>query len=636
MATFSRFFAVLLAIALAVIPAAAADAGSSSPGNSPTTLIRVLVSKGILTEKEAASLSASAGDQQQAQLVNLLLKKGVLTAADVQNMQSADTPPPAVLARSVSVTPAAVVKPAVLVESSPSPAAEPAPPDPKEPAVIPAVAPLRVLQTEPTKPGGLIPDVKLGSKVNMKIYGFLKASAIYDSSAPSGTDMPLPGFSTDTGPDGSSEFHIKARFARIGANFEFPDISPQVVLTGKLEADFEGNYTRVLNRNISTSRSSQFSIRLAYGRVDYRFNDQTNFFALLGEDWTPFGSSTLPNLYETTGLGLGFGTLYERAPQFRFGVGHKISGSSLFIQPEFALVLPAYGDDPAVLDNQLGYGERQGADSTRPDISGRLVTQWQLDKAKGVVPAQLIFSFVEGRRASEVPRGNIPEALRASFPNGLEASSHRWGWSGEVQLPTRYVTLLAKYWRGGDLRFFFVGDLLSFYNDAPLNPPAGTTVTYVPTIDGPATCPVAPAAAARNTGCVALITTGGVTTVAPQRPFRDTGYFVNLGFPLGRIFHADPASRNAGWQLYLHYAYDENYTREIARFGNLPDRNDLAAATLVYKLNSLVSFTWEQSMYRTRTVGPPGIPGFAAPLYRGQQATNWHDNRTEVGTNFTF
>ncbi len=448
--------------------------------------------------------------------------------------------------------------------------------------------------------------------------------------------MPLPGFLTDTGPDGSSEFHMKARFARIGANFEFPDLSPQVVLTGKLEADFEGTYTRVLNRNISTIRSSQFSIRLAYGRVDYRFTNQTNFFALLGQDWTPFGSSTLPNLYETTGLGLGFGTLYERAPQFRFGIGHKLSGSSVFIQPEFALVLPAYGDNPAALDSQLGYGERQGPDSTRPDISGRLVTQWQLDKAKGVAPAQLIFSFVQGRRASEVPKGNIPEALRASFPNGLEASSNRWGWTGEVQLPTRYVTVLAKYGRGGDLRFYFVGDLLSFYNDAPLAPPVGTTVTYVPTIDGPATCPTAPAAADRNTGCVALITSGGVTTVAPQRPFRSTGYFVNLGFPLGRIFHADPASRNAGWQLYLHYAYDENYTREIAKFGNLPDRNDLAAATRVYKLNSLVSFTWEQSMYRTRTVGAPDIPGFAAPLYRGLQASNWHDNRTEVGTNFTF
>jgi hypothetical protein len=64
------------------------------------------------------------------------------------------------------------------------------------------------------------------------------------------------------------------------------------------------------------------SIRLAYGRIDHHFNDNTSMFALFGQDYTPFGSSTLPPLYETTGLGLGFGTLYERAPQIRFGVGH--------------------------------------------------------------------------------------------------------------------------------------------------------------------------------------------------------------------------------------------------------------------------------------------------------------------------
>jgi hypothetical protein len=54
----------------------------------------------------------------------------------------------------------------------------------------------------------------------------------------------------------------------------------------------------------------------------------------------------------TTGLGLGFGTLYERAPQFRFGVGHKLDGArNLFIQSEIAIVMPAYGNDPKSMDN---------------------------------------------------------------------------------------------------------------------------------------------------------------------------------------------------------------------------------------------------------------------------------------------
>ncbi len=140
-----------------------------------------------------------------------------------------------------------------------------------------------------------------------------------------GTAMGMTSF--DPGPDGAPEFHAKARFFRLGTNFEWPDLNKKTSITGKFEFDFEGNFTRALNRNVSTIRSSQASIRLAYGRVDHRLSDATNLFALFGQDWTPFGSSTLPALYETTGMGLGFGTLYERAPQFRFGAGHKVGGS---------------------------------------------------------------------------------------------------------------------------------------------------------------------------------------------------------------------------------------------------------------------------------------------------------------------
>ena len=598
----------------------------SAKSNQSDPLVRALAAKGILTAEEALALGTLPAAQQRDGLTALLLKKGVITAADLKANGDSNERLVGFLGEG------ATYKPAVLTTTQPAPEA---PPLPKPPAFIAAVAPLRVLQTDPAKQGGLIPDIKLGSKANLKIYGLLKASAIYDSSSPSGTDMPLPGFLSDTGPDGASEFHVKARFARVGANFEFPDISKNVTVTGKLEADFEGNFTRTLNRNISNIRSSQFSIRLAWGRIDYKFNDKTNVYALFGQDWTPFGSSTLPNLFETTGLGLGFGTLYERAPQFRFGLGHKIGGSrNLFISPELALVMPAYGDNPTDIANQLGYGERQGADSGRPDLSGRIVTQFQLDTAPGVAPAQLIFSFVQGHRETEIPGSNVPAAFKAQFPNGFHNGTDRLGFTGEVQLPTRYVTVLAKYWTGQDLRWYFVGNLQSVYTDVPMTLPAGTTVTWVPTVDG--SCPAAYAAAARSAMCVGLLTTNGVTTIAPQKPFDSQGGFVNLAFPLGRIFKANPESRNASWQLHLHYAYDELKASEIRRFGNLPNRNDLAAATLFYKLNNLVTFSWEQSMYRTRTVSGLGIPGFTAPLYRGIPARNWHDNRTEFGTIFTF
>jgi hypothetical protein len=643
----------LVILALLSFPAAwATDAPSTSPATStsstPDPLLQLLVSKGILNPEEARSLTGTPA-QQRAQLVQILRQKGILTAADYEEL----TTPPA----SAQVAPNLVASTTPILPASGGPPPEPQPAKPAAPTVIPAVAPLRVLQLEPATPGGLIPDLKLGSGAKLKVYGLVKASVIYDSSSPYGTDMPLPGFINgisgtgfDPGPNRSPEFHAKARFARVGTNFEWPDIGGNNAITGKFEFDFEGNYSRALNRNISTIRSNMASIRLAYGRVDHKFNDNTSAFLLFGQDWTPFGSSTLPNLFETTGLGLGFGTLYERAPQARFGVGHKVGGSrNFFFQPEFAVVMPAYGNDPSNVADQLGYGEKQGADSGRPEIQGRLVFQWQLDKAPGVAPAQLIFSGVQGQRkvmvrATDVPLCNNvadcsnPDIFRNAFPRGAETTSDRAGWTGEIQLPTRYVTAIAKFWDGSDLRFFFVGSLFSNYSD-PTS--AGITKQCLNAESAAAFC----TGSSNDGGSSVLFGVNGAGTpvIAPQRPVRTDGGFVNLGFPLGRIFGADPAGRNAGWQLYLHYAFDQAKTRDIfqgetgpVRLGNQRSKNDLGAATLYWKMNKLVSFVLEESMYRTRIADPNLADSKTFPKYEGYPARQWHDIRSEFGPIFTF
>jgi hypothetical protein len=626
----------------------AAPASRSSATTAPDPLLELLISKGVLTAEEARLLTGTPAEQR-ARLLELLRQKGILSAADYESL----TTPSA----SAQVAPNLVASttPILPPVQATNPVAAPQPAKPAPPKVIPAVAPLRVLQLEPAKPDGLIPDLKLGSGARLKLYGMVKTSVIYDSSSPYGTDMPLPGFivasgaAFDPGPNRSPEFHAKARFARVGTNFEWPDIAgSNTAITGKLEFDFEGNYSRALNRNISTIRSSMASIRLAYGRVDHKFNDQTSIFALFGQDWTPFGSSTLPNIFETTGLGLGFGTLYERAPQFRFGVGHKFGGSrNVFIQPEFAVVMPAYGNDPSNVADQLGYGEKQGADSGRPEVQARLVFQWQLDKAAGVAPAQLIFSGVQGNRkvmvrASDIPLCSNPDTLicpttkvfQDAFPHGAETTSNRTGWTGEVQLPTRYVTVITKYWSGSDLRFFFVGSLFSNYSDvAGLTKPCGTDAA-------PAFC-----SGASNDGGSSLsfgYDGSGNPVFAPQRPVRTVGGFVNVGFPLSRIFGADPAGRNAGWQLYLHYAFDQAKTRDIfqmggpTRLGNTRSKNDLGAVTLSWKMNNLVSFVLEESMYRTR-IADPNLEDIATfPKYEGVGARQWHDFRSEFGPIFSF
>ncbi|MBO0723167.1 MAG: hypothetical protein J2P41_20255, partial [Blastocatellia bacterium] len=354
-------------------------------------------------------------------------------------------------------------------------------------------------------------------------------------------------------------------------------------------------------------------------RIDRELTENTSFFALLGQDWTPFGSSTLPNLLEITGLGLGYGTLYERAPQARFGLNFKVPGnkSGLSFQPEFAMVLPAFGNLPMPVDSQEGFGEREGPDSGRPELQGRFVTQWQLDKARGVMPAQLIASWVWGKRKVIVPAANVPATYKDAFPFGAEQEIDRWGYSLEAQLPTRALTLLVKYYRGADLRFYFANQLYSNFTDT-----FGLTAPMSgPSID--------------NSSNLVFGMLNGVATIAQQYPVRGQGGFINLGIPLSRIFNAEAAGRQAGWTAYLHYGFDSAFARDVRHIAMTGNRgkSDLFAGTLYYKLNNWLTFSYEQSLYRTRAIDTPGI---AYPVYRGIPSREWHDLRSEFATIFNF
>lgn len=505
-----------------------------------------------------------------------------------------------------------------------------------QPTFVAAVAPVRALALDPPKKDGLVPAFRLGV-IRVTPYGFLKATLAEDSSSPRGDDFPLPGFlNADTGPDGSPEFHLKARSSRFGVNFEWPDLSKNLTITGKFEFDWEGPFSRADNRNISSIRSSTPTIRLGFVRMDYT-HDSTDWFFEAGQDWTPFASSTLPNLLETTGLGIGFGTLYERDPLMRFGFIQSLGGSRNWkFSPEFAIVLPASGDLPAAvagatgtppvgdpgLGNELGYGERQGPDSNRPEIQARAVLQWQLDPAKGVAPAEIIVSGMDGRRQADVLASTIAAyapAYAADFPSGATASSETWGGTLEAQLPTRWFTLVGKVYRGADLRYFFAGQLFSYYTqDTGLG-----GLAKVPSVDGASTIVIGTNAS-------------GQVVVAPELPVRSDGGFVNLGLPLSRWFNANPAGRNAGWQLYLHWGVDQVESRDLhwtlgTEAGRA--RSRLAAATLYYKANQWCTFGYEQSLYTT--IGIPSDTGVYLKV-NGKPSREWNDRREEFGPIFTF
>jgi hypothetical protein len=585
-------------MALLVVPAVFAQADDSAD-----PLVRVLVTKGVLTAEEARSIVANASPaEQRDRLATLLRDKGVISAAEFEQVRP-KAPASSVTLMTADYKPNNPEPPAAVPQNTPPP-------------VIAAVAPVRLLGIDPPKREGLIPDIKLGTGARLKFYGIFKTSLVHDSSSPQGNDFPLPLLAADTGPNNSPEFHVRARGLRLGANFEWLDVAPKTTLTGKIEFDFEGDFTRVNNRNISSIRSSQPSLRLAWVRIDRRFGEHDSGFVLFGQDWSPFVSSTMPNMIENTNFGgLGYGAAYTRVPQARFGLNHKFGGShSVSFGPEIAIVLPAFGNLPSDVANQLAFGERQGADSQEPGVQGRAVLQWQLDKAANVSPAQFIVSFEHQRRTAIVTAANVPLAFKSAFPSGAEVDSNSNGYSAEIQLPTHFVTVVGKYYNGSDLRFFFAGQFLSNFNDT-----AGLTSTALTTsIDGASS--------------VVFGLLDGVPVVAPQRPVRAQGGFIQIGFPLSRIFDADPKGRNAGWTAYLYYGGDQAMARDARRFGLRGGRSDLFSGNLQYKWNQWITFGYEQGYYRTRADNRVG----ALPFFRGIPSYTTHNIRSEFAAIFTF
>jgi hypothetical protein len=639
----SRLILLITAVALA-LSAMAQQQENQTTVNNP--LVLLLQSKGILSPGEVAMLKqASTPEEANARLAQLLLEKGLISQ---QEYTATVTPV------SLNSSGPRLIN-AVQQSSSMQPPSTPtgAPPVTSGPAFISAVAPLRVLSIDPPKQTGLIPDLHLGSGANLKLYGFFKASAIEDTASSGGgtfgdQDWPLPLLiGGDTGPTSDPQFHIKARSFRIGSQFNWVPKNSDWAITGKVEADFEGDYTDVSNRNISSARSSQFSMRLAYMRLDHHLGDLP-FFMEFGQDWSLI-SSSLPNLFETTGLGVGMGTLYERIPQFRTGI--QFHTGDLKIQPEFAIVLPVAGSAALTPDQRARFGDRAGSDSNQPGVESRVVFQFPLSHNwRGVAPAQFIVSGHHAR-VNEIIPGQALTALSATlppiglsttttiegaancstptctlltiFPKGIQAGNPQNVWTTEFQLPTPWVTWVTKFYKGDDMRFFFGSQL----NDVWANLNGATEVGVGDSFSGRGItfgCQGGTIPVAGTVDC-----NGSPVTIANLEPVAGSGGFTELSFPLSRIFHADPEGHNAGWVLHLQYGTDRAKASD-ARKGNGLARTDLDTFSLTYKMNNWVSFVNETSYIVTRAATAN------SKLFAGSLVTQAHDWRQEFGPIFTF
>ena len=128
----------------------------------------------------------------------------------------------------------------------------------------------------------------------------------------------------------------------------------------------------------------------------------------------------------------------------------------------------------------------------------------------------------------------------------------------------------------------------------------------------------------------------GVPVIAPQRPVRAQGFMLDAGLPISRWFGVAPSSRAAGWSANLHYSTDNVFSRDARRLAGVRGKTDLAAATLYYKLNALVTLGYEEGMYRTRAANSSAADAGGVFTLRGIPARQWHDIRSELALIFTF
>lgn len=330
----------LIALALLVLieTAGAQQAGASKSPAAP--LVQLLLSKGVITAEEAASIkdSASPGDAEQ-RLARLLVSKGVITREEYDQTVLAMGAVPA-------MAEAAPLRPVVAAARI----SEPAQP-------VPTAAPAKEASTAQSQSDGPMTTV---SKIPVKIYGNVLINGGYVDRGSNTNDIPLFAQKRGTSSDQNHQnFEMTARQTRFGLRYE-GSIFKDAKLTGVFELDLLGGkpaFGNGVNFDI-------FRVRLAYGRIDWK-ND--SFEA--GQDWavfSPLNPTTLAS-YAIPGFSTS-GNLWNRFPQIRYEHRAAIGDKSKFIFTS-AVLDPNAGDNagnPAA--RVIGLGER----SALPALETRL------------------------------------------------------------------------------------------------------------------------------------------------------------------------------------------------------------------------------------------------------------------------
>ncbi|HKA17904.1 MAG TPA: hypothetical protein VKN18_06265 [Blastocatellia bacterium] len=298
-------------------------------GSVKTPLIRLLQSKGIITEQEAATVSdASSPAEAEHRLAELLLSKGMITRQEYdQALASARVAP-------VDSSSPRAITAGVHIDSA-------------EPAKA-APATTMVAKGSGAAQSQAQGEVTTTSKLPLKISGSILFNANYVDRGANTIDIPLfPQKRTVSEDQDHQNFNATLRQTRFGLRYE-GSIFNDAKLIGVFEFDLLGGkpaFANGVNFDI-------FRVRLAYGRVDWK---KDSFEA--GQDWAVFSPLNPTSLasYAIPAFSTS-GNLWNRMPQIRYE--HREGDKSKFIFTT-ALLDPNAGDssgNPAV--RVIGLGER--------------------------------------------------------------------------------------------------------------------------------------------------------------------------------------------------------------------------------------------------------------------------------------
>ncbi len=476
-------------------------------------------------------------------------------------------------------------------------------PDQAIPATVRATAPgpFRPWPIDTTAQPTALP-VRVISGVTINPYAMVKLSAIHDTNNNSGDDFPSLARVVATGPESANttgtgtapaDFRFKARSTRLGVDFVAPDPNGIFNIFGKVEFDFEGSFPISTNRNIASLRSSEASIREAWVQLN---SVNHPFFIRLGQAPTLFGSTTQPTGVETT-FSYGFqGNIQQRDPGAVVGTRIDLGGAwdsrilldgGLFLASGGEAVnglTSAYaGSSPAPGQGTIGFGQREGADADRPSSQTRMMYEFEPFKGR-----RLAASWIGGSAEyAERTRYFQPPFQTAGMTFATTSASK--GYTAEMGLVTPIGNVLAKYYRGDDLRFYLGGLAQDIYYDGP-SP---------------------------------LTTTGAIPA---QRPVRSQGGFLQLQLPLS-AWMQPRNPRLQGFSLNLMAGYDSAFSRDAIRAAARKAQEALTAS-FVYQYNRFWQIALEANNSELIYLTVQGGPAFNGRVGRNV--------RFEFANTFTF